>query len=102
MGTPFHMLIMRKDVRGKLAKSTGEMVSVSICLDTEERVVELPDELRKALTLSPKLKTFFDKLSYTNRKEYANFIAEAKRPETRLNRLNKVIDFLSQGRKKLR
>jgi uncharacterized protein YdeI (YjbR/CyaY-like superfamily) len=40
---------------------------------------------------------FFDRLSYTNRNEYARWIADAKRPETRGRRLAKAIELLHDG-----
>ncbi|MCB0481980.1 MAG: DUF1905 domain-containing protein [Flavobacteriales bacterium] len=100
-GTPFHMLLLRKDVRTKLAKVIGEMLHVRIVLDTEERTVDVPKELEEALTSAPKLKAFFNQLSFSCRKEYATFIGEAKRPETRERRLNKVMIMLGEGKKSL-
>lgn len=102
MGTPFHILLMRKDVRQKLAKGIGEMVSVKITLDNEERKVEVPVELEEALWAAPKLKSFFNQLSYSCRKEYSTFIAEAKKKETRTRRLDKVMSMLADGKKSLR
>ena len=40
---------------------------------------------------------FFEKLSYTHRKEYCRWITEAKKEETRLKRLGKAIEMLKQG-----
>jgi len=40
---------------------------------------------------------FFEKLSYTHRKEYCRWISEAKKEETRLKRLGKAIEMLQQG-----
>jgi uncharacterized protein YdeI (YjbR/CyaY-like superfamily) len=39
---------------------------------------------------------FFEKLSYTHRKEYCRWISEAKKEETRLKRLGKAIERLEQ------
>ena len=40
---------------------------------------------------------FFEKLSYTHRKEYCRWITEAKKEETRLRRLEKAIEMLKKG-----
>jgi hypothetical protein len=40
---------------------------------------------------------FFEKLSYSHRKEYCRWITEAKKEETRLNRLEKAIEMLKKG-----
>jgi uncharacterized protein YdeI (YjbR/CyaY-like superfamily) len=43
------------------------------------------------------LRPFFDKLSYTHRKEYCRWITEAKEEETRLKRLGRAIEMLEKG-----
>jgi uncharacterized protein YdeI (YjbR/CyaY-like superfamily) len=40
---------------------------------------------------------FFEKLSYTHRKEYCRWITDARKEETRLRRLEKAIDMLKRG-----
>jgi hypothetical protein len=99
MGTGSHILIVRKDIRAAIGKSIGEKVRVELVEDTEERVVEMPEELKAALAKSPKAKSFFDTLSYTNRKEYAAWIRDAKREETKLKRLKETISKLLKGHK---
>jgi uncharacterized protein YdeI (YjbR/CyaY-like superfamily) len=42
---------------------------------------------------------FFEKLSYTHRKEYCRWITEAKKEETRLQRLAKAIEMLRKKTK---
>ena len=41
---------------------------------------------------------FFDKLSYTHKREYVTWISEAKKPETRQARILKTIEMLKQGK----
>jgi uncharacterized protein YdeI (YjbR/CyaY-like superfamily) len=67
--------------------------------DTEERVTDVPHDLKKALANSPKAGKFFSTLSYTNRKEYAVWVGSAKKPETRQKRLAATIEKLLQGKK---
>ena len=67
----------------------GERVPVEVELDTEPREVEVPPELAEALEPEPELRAFFDGLSYTHRREYAEWIAEAKRDETRRRRVER-------------
>ena len=40
---------------------------------------------------------FFEKLSYTHRKEYCRWITEAKKEETRSQRLEKAVEMLKKG-----
>ncbi len=99
MGHDCHFLIVRKDIRKQLGKNAGDIVHVTVQRDTEERVVELPPELADLFIQNPEAKVRYDKLSYTHRKEYVQWINEAKRPETRQNRLAKTIEMLMNGKK---
>jgi hypothetical protein len=99
MGTGCHVIIVRKDVRAAIGKKVGDPIKVELEIDTEERIVEIPDDLKKALAKSKKAETFFKTLSYTNRKEYAVWITSAKKSETRSKRLKETIQKLLNGLK---
>ncbi len=94
-----HFLLLRKDIREKIGKAVGDTVQVTLVRDLEERVVEVPEELQSLLDQNTDLKSFYDSLSYTNRKEYARWIADAKRPETKEKRLNLTKEKLKLGKK---
>ena len=72
----------------------GGTYSVDISVDTQERTVEVPEDLLAALKKA-KLQSAFEKLSYSHRKEHVRSVTEAKKPETRLARIEKVIAKLS-------
>lgn len=93
------MLGVTQEIRRKINKNPGDIVSVEISEDLQERVVEIPDDLASLLKKNPAEKEFFDSLSFTNRKEYARWITDAKREETRSARLQKIIEFLNLKRK---
>ncbi len=82
-----HLLIVTQAIRKQINKSAGDKVKVVMDIDTEERILTLPQELTTLLNQNPKAKQFFDTLSYTNRNEYARWIDDAKKPETKQNRL---------------
>lgn len=94
MGTGCHILIIVKDIRAKIGKSFGDVIYVELEKDTDERIVEIPDDLLELFTLFPEAKIVFDKMSYTHRKEYIDWLNEAKKPETRERRKLKMIDML--------
>ncbi|MTI20622.1 DUF1905 domain-containing protein [Fulvivirga sp. RKSG066] len=97
MGTGSHILIVKKEIREVIGKQPGDTVNVELQKDTEERTVDMPGELIDLLEKNQNLKVFFESLSYTNRKEYANWISSAKRPETKEKRLIETERRLSQG-----
>ncbi len=61
------------------------------------KTILLPDDLKKAMAKSKLAATFFETLSFTNKKEYVEWIVTAKRPETRLERINGTIERLEKG-----
>lgn len=98
MGGPKPILIIRKDIRAKMGdKKVGDLITVTVEKDTEERIVEVPEELQKLLDENPKAKEFYEGLAYTYRKEYARWISSAKRETTKFSRLEKTLDKLLNG-----
>jgi uncharacterized protein YdeI (YjbR/CyaY-like superfamily) len=68
-------------------------------IDAEERVITVPEELKRLFKSEKDAKANFEKLSYTHQREYVNWINEAKKDETRQNRIAKTIEMLKQGKK---
>jgi hypothetical protein len=99
MGTDYHMLIILKGIREQIGKTFGDEVTITVEPDTEPRLIEVPAELKKAFRTETEAKAFFEKLSYTHQREYVMWINEAKREETRQNRIAKAIEMLKQGKK---
>jgi len=99
MGAEYHMLIILKEIREKIGKTFGDEVTISVEPDTEPRLIEVPAELKKAFKTEKEAKAFFEKLSYTHQREYVTWINEAKREETRQNRILKTIEMLRQGKR---
>ncbi len=98
MGSPHHMLLVLKEIRQKIGKSVGDNVEIELEEDLEERRVEIPPDLQRALEANADAMAFFNQLSYTHRKEYARWIDEAKRDQTRQERLKKAVELLKQGK----
>ncbi len=90
-----HMLGVLKGIREQIGKGPGDMIEVVLWKDEAERTVEVPPEFAKLMKQEGVL-SFFEKLSYTHRKEYCRWISEAKKEETRLRRVEKSIDMLKR------
>jgi len=91
-----HMLGLPKGIRERLGKGLGDTIEVVVWKDAEERTVEIPAEFEQAMKQA-KLLSFFERLSFTHRKEYCRWISEAKKEETRTKRLAKAIEMLGAG-----
>jgi hypothetical protein len=96
MGGEF-LVGLNKEVRTGAGVQAGDTVALELKLDTDPRTVELPPALAQALEADPKAKATYDGLAFTHRKEYARWIAEAKREETRERRVAKALEMLHAG-----
>ncbi|MCQ3936784.1 MAG: hypothetical protein DPW18_07020 [Chloroflexi bacterium] len=99
MGGERHILIVLKSIREQIGKSFGDEIRVTVELDAEPRVVEIPDELKKAFKGEKEAKAFFEKLPYSHQREYVGYITEAKKPETRERRAARTVAMLKKGKK---
>ncbi len=66
-------------------------------VDAKTKTVKLPDDLDLALQKNKKAAGFFNGLSFTNKKEYIEWIVTAKRDETRNERIRGTVERLGKG-----
>ena len=89
---------LRKDLLRQLGVTTGDHVDIELIEDHQERVVVEPPELTQALADNPTAKAAYERLPFTYRNEYARWIDEGKKPETRADRVAKTIRRLIEPR----
>ena len=65
-------------------------------IDFVNRTVQLPADAQAALNKYKGLAAFFDAMAFTHKREYVQAIAEAKKPETRVRRIEKMVEMLLQ------
>ncbi|MFZ0378496.1 MAG: YdeI/OmpD-associated family protein [Solirubrobacteraceae bacterium] len=97
MGGEF-MVGLPREVREGADAHAGDAVEVTLELDTAPREVEVPEALAAALERDGAAKAAFDRLALTHSKEYARWVAEAKREETRDRRVAKALEMLHAGK----
>jgi len=97
MGGVF-MLPVSAEVRQHAGVAAGDEVDVSLELDTAPREVNLPDDFAAALSVDDEARTFFDCLSYSNKRRIVLPIDEAKSAETRQRRIANAIEKLRENR----
>jgi len=66
-------------------------------VDPKTKSVKLPVDLSAVLKKNKKAIGFFESLSFTNKKEYIEWIVTAKRPDTRAERIKGTIDRLEKN-----
>lgn len=66
-------------------------------VNPQTKEIKLPDDLSAALKKNKKQAEYFNSLSFTNKKEYLEWIVTAKREETRQERIKGTIERLGKG-----
>jgi Domain of unknown function (DUF1905)/Bacteriocin-protection, YdeI or OmpD-Associated len=94
MGDGTFCLGVLKAIQQAAGVKRGDTITVELELDTAPRVIEPPPDLARALAGNKKAAAAWERLSYTNKREMAAGITEAKRPETRERRLAAAVDRL--------
>jgi Domain of unknown function (DUF1905)/Bacteriocin-protection, YdeI or OmpD-Associated len=89
-----YMLGISSDVREAARVKAGDQIDVDVELDTEKREVEVPPELKKALTRDAATRKYFESLSYSKKVALVNPIANGKTAETRERNLAKAMAAL--------
>jgi len=94
-------------MRFKKAEKVKHIANVSITsapvempgIDQVTRTISAPPDLIKLFTSNKSAETFFEALSFTNKKEYVGWITSAKKEETKIARLEATIEKLNSGKK---
>jgi hypothetical protein len=100
------LLGLHRAVRESAGVQAGDTVEVALELDTAPREVDVPaprevdvpEALARALAGDPAAKATFEALAFTHRKEYARWVADAKRLETRARRVAQALEMLRDGK----
>jgi uncharacterized protein YdeI (YjbR/CyaY-like superfamily) len=74
-------------------------VVIELEADDQPRTVDPPADLAGALAADPEARAAFDGLSFTHQREYAQWVAEAKREATRRRRVAQAVQMLRDGRR---
>jgi Bacteriocin-protection, YdeI or OmpD-Associated/Domain of unknown function (DUF1905) len=93
-----YLLGLSRAVREEAGVQNGDTVHVELELDSAPREVEVPVALATALAQDPAASAAFDALAYSHRKEYARWVGEAKREETRRRRVTQALQTLREGK----
>ena len=98
MGDGSYCLGVLKSIQEAAGVGQGDTISIELALDTAPRTVEPPADLAIALARDRNATAAWEALSYTNKKEIARSLEEAKRPETRERRLVQALESLRSAR----
>lgn len=97
IGNGEHAIHIRKEVLKKIGKADGDEVHLIVEQDLTPKVLEIPDDFQWFLDEDPELHEKFEKLAYSYKEAIANYINQAKRPETRAKRIENFIQRIKIG-----
>jgi uncharacterized protein YdeI (YjbR/CyaY-like superfamily) len=89
-----HFMLVNKRMQRSAQARIGATVHVTIEPDTEERVAEIPAELRRVLLEERALFRWFEKLNYSTKKWITDRVNDARNAETRQRRSEQVAEQL--------
>jgi hypothetical protein len=101
-GDGTHSMMVNKEIQVGANARAGDVVSISLQLDQEERTVTVPQELEAALLEDKQAASVFAMLPYSHKKEYVDWISTAKHPSTKASRVTKAVTMLAAGKRRLR
>lgn len=84
-------MVIDAGMRAAANLSHGQVIAASLVPDREPRSVEIPADLAAALAAAPEAQAAFNRLALSHRREYVQWIEEAKRPETRTRRIAETL-----------
>ncbi len=96
-GDGSHYMIVNKTIREQLKLNLDNTIEVVMQHDTEPRIVEIPAELIIGFQKSPLAQQKFEKLAYSNRKSFVDWINSPIKEKTKTVRAEKTIQMLLEG-----
>jgi hypothetical protein len=94
MGDGTFCLGVLKAIQQSAGVTRGDTVTVELEIDVAPRIIEPPADLARLLARDRKAAASWERLSYTNQREMARSLEEAKKPETRERRLAAALEKL--------
>jgi hypothetical protein len=89
-------IVVNAAARRDASVKAGDVLTIVLEPDTEERDIQIPIQLRRSL--GAKLTEKLNRLSFSHKKEFVVRYSEAKKEETRARRVEKMKSMLSEGK----
>ena len=91
-----HWLHLKKEIRDRIGKREGDSVKVTVEKDDSLKTVEIPDYLRWLLDDDRRMAGHFNKLPYSAKKFWVAYIEEPKNDDIKVERINKLFEYLHE------
>ncbi len=101
-GAGKHFMMINKTMQKECDIHEGDTIQISLEIDTSPRIVEIPSDLQDAFQKDNQAAKAFESFPPSHRREFVQYITEAKKPETRIRRIKKTLDDLKTKYNKLK
>lgn len=101
-GDAGHFMMVNKAMQAAAKVAQGETVNVTMAIDDAPREVQVPAELSRAMKKDVEAQKRFQSLSPSCRREYADWVSQARKQQTRDHRAESAVEMLRAGRKRLK
>jgi hypothetical protein len=98
-GQKSHWLKVSRKLREAAGANVGDVVTLEIASTGKEPEPRLPADLRKALAAAPKARASWSDITAIARRDWIQWIVSAKRPETRVRRIDNACSMLASGKR---
>jgi hypothetical protein len=99
-GDGSHYMVVSKTIQESAGIGRGDIIQVTMEPDFDERIVEVPELMQKIFEENEESGKVFAKLSYTRRKDFVDFIMDAKKESTREKRIVQMLEEIEKLRRK--
>ncbi|HMB83463.1 MAG TPA: YdeI/OmpD-associated family protein [Terriglobales bacterium] len=90
----WHFLLVNKRMQKGARAVEGSVARFQMELDSEERTVTIPDELKRILSQDRALRRWYDELNHSTRNDIAKWITEPTSAEARVRRAEQIAERL--------
>jgi uncharacterized protein YdeI (YjbR/CyaY-like superfamily) len=95
---PSDEILMEYLLEAKKLNDQGLKVTPKKPSEKEKTELVVPEGLQSALSKNLAAQVFFDKFSYSQRKEYIMWVNEAKTEDTRAKRIGTTVELVAEGK----
>ena len=91
-----HWLHVRKEIRTTIGKEEGDTIIISVEKDNSPKTVVVPEYLQWLLDNDKIVAGYFIKLPFSAKKFWIEYIQEPKNDDVKVNRINRLFEFLRE------
>ena len=92
-----HWLHVKKEIRTAIGKEEGDIISVLLEKDDSPKIVKIPDYLQWLLDEDETIATYFEKLPFSAKKFWVQYIQEPQNDDTKVSRINRLFEVLREN-----